>query len=270
MTVALNEDMDVTLERYAKFRQRLENEIILKMKLNVCNVVRTAMGRNLFAYFRLWKKSTQKYKETCKTKLKDQVCFAYRQNLISYFLHWRKNASKMTILAKKDKISEISKINSQKEREALENDYRHNIEMDVLKSICHRKNNKVLRKYLMRVQNQALQIWYQRLLETKKCQSMQKRIFQNMMNRLIGESFGRYKNVYLKFKQHQKNLKKSVLIRQVLENKSKRTIFDAYCGYIQNFKKAKFIMMILMGKLDIWQKRKTFRVWIENGNVKVM
>jgi len=29
-------------------------------------------------------------------------------------------------------------------------------------------------------------------------------------------------------------------------------------------------MMILMGKLDIWQKRKTFRVWIENGNVKVM
>jgi hypothetical protein len=59
----------------------------------------------------------------------------------------------MTILAKKDKISEISKINSQKEREALENEYRHNLEMDVLKSICHRKNNKVLRKYLMRVQH---------------------------------------------------------------------------------------------------------------------
>lgn len=29
-------------------------------------------------------------------------------------------------------------------------------------------------------------------------------------------------------------------------------------------------MMILIGKVDIWQKRKTFRVWIENGNVKVM
>jgi hypothetical protein len=48
MTVALNEDMDVTLERYAKFRQRLENEIVLKMKMNVCNIVRTAMGRKIF------------------------------------------------------------------------------------------------------------------------------------------------------------------------------------------------------------------------------
>jgi hypothetical protein len=151
MTAALNEDMDVTLEKYAKYRHRLENEIIIKMKLNVCNVIRTALGRRVFAYFRKWKTMTQQYREKCRSKLKDQVCFAYRQNLIGYFLHWRKNASKMTILAKKDTINQITKINSKREREALENDYHHNIEIDVLKSISHRKNNKILRKYLLRI-----------------------------------------------------------------------------------------------------------------------
>ena len=58
MTVALNEDMDVTLEKYAQFREKLENDIVLKMKMNVCNVVRTALGRKLFSYLKLWKKIT--------------------------------------------------------------------------------------------------------------------------------------------------------------------------------------------------------------------
>ena len=66
----------------------------------------------------------------------------------------------MTILAKKEKISEISKLNAISERETLENEYQHNIEIDVLRSISHRKNNKILRKYLLRVQYQALQVWY--------------------------------------------------------------------------------------------------------------
>lgn len=176
----------------------------------------------------------------------------------------------MTILAKKDQIEEITKINNLRERKALDNEYHHNIEIDVIKSICHRKNNKIMKKYLLRVQSQALQIWYQRLLETKLSQERLKKIFQSMINRLLGEGFARYKLVYLKFKQHQKNLKKSILIRQVLENKSKRTIFNAYCAYIQNFKKAKFIVTILMGKLDIWQKKKAVKTWIENGNIKVL
>ena len=63
--------MDVTLEKYAKFRCRLENEIVLKMKLSVCNVIRTALGRRIFGYFRIWKNLTQKYTQTCRTKLKD-------------------------------------------------------------------------------------------------------------------------------------------------------------------------------------------------------
>ena len=57
----------------------------------------------------------------------------------------------MTILAKKDTIGQITKVNSQREREALENDQVHNVEIGVLKSISHRKNNKILRKYLLRI-----------------------------------------------------------------------------------------------------------------------
>ena len=71
MTAALNEDMDVTLQKYAKYRHRLENEIIIKMKMNVCNVIRTALGRRVFAYFRKWKTMTQQYRDTCRSKLKD-------------------------------------------------------------------------------------------------------------------------------------------------------------------------------------------------------
>jgi hypothetical protein len=29
-------------------------------------------------------------------------------------------------------------------------------------------------------------------------------------------------------------------------------------------------MQILMGKLEIWQKKKIFKTWIENGNIKVI
>jgi hypothetical protein len=91
-----------------------------------------------------------------------------------------------------------------------------------------------------------------------------------MFKRLLTESFGKYKTVYLKSKQHEKNLKKSQVIRQVLETKTLRKIFDAYCGYIQNFKKSKTFMFIILGRLDTLEKKKTFRTWIENGNVKVM
>lgn len=29
-------------------------------------------------------------------------------------------------------------------------------------------------------------------------------------------------------------------------------------------------MFVIVGRLDIWQKKRTFRTWIENGNIKVM
>ena len=29
-------------------------------------------------------------------------------------------------------------------------------------------------------------------------------------------------------------------------------------------------MQILMGKVEIWQKKKVFKTWIENGNIMVL
>jgi hypothetical protein len=89
MTSALNEDMDVTLEKYAKFRSKLESKIVMKMKLNVCKVVRTALGRKLFSYFKRWKLQTDVYRQTFFSKFKDQVCLAYRRRIIAYFLLWK-------------------------------------------------------------------------------------------------------------------------------------------------------------------------------------
>ena len=73
-----------------------------------------------------------------------------RQRILSYFLHWRKNASKMSILIKEKNILSMNKLNSDYERNSLENEYKINIDLEVLKSIASRKNNKLLRKFLLR------------------------------------------------------------------------------------------------------------------------
>jgi len=46
-----------------------------------------------------------------------------------------------------------------------------------------------------------------------------------------------------------------------------RKYFNAFCVYVHNFKKSKTYWSILLKKMDVWMKRRTFLRWIDNAHL---
>lgn len=47
-----------------------------------------------------------------------------------------------------------------------------------------------------------------------------------------------------------------------------RKYFTAMCVFVYNFKKSKIYWSIVLNKMDSWMKKRTYRRWIENANLK--
>ena len=91
-----------------------------------------------------------------------------------------------------------------------------------------------------------------------------------MRKRLLIQAFTIYKTIYMKSKQHDRNVSSSEYFQDTLQKRLLRRTFNAYCCYLKNFQDGKKAMKRIMLKIDQWSKKRAIKTWRVNGDAKRM
>ena len=65
-----------------------------------------------------------------------------------------------------------------------------------------------------------------------------------------------------------KDNERALFYLETRKSRSMRKYFTAMCVFVYNFKKSKIYWSIVLNKMDSWMKKRTYRRWIENANLK--
>ena len=95
-------------------------------------------------------------------------------------------------------------------------------------------------------------------------------IHSGKRKRLLGDAFGRYKEFYLKCKQHDRNLISADHLTYALNIRTMRRCFDAHCAFVHKQRRAKNYVGRILIRMDLWMKRRAVVTWRSNGNVKYL
>ena len=82
-----------------------------------------------------------------------------------------------------------------------------------------------------------------------------------MRKRLLGDAFERYKEFYLKSKQHERNLVSAGHLTYSFEIRTLRRCFDAYCAFVHKQRRAKNYWGRILIRMDLWMKRRAMVTW---------
>lgn len=76
-----------------------------------------------------------------------------------------------------------------------------------------------------------------------------------------------YLKQVLQKRQDDKDNSRALFYSQTREARIMRKHFNAFCVFTNNFKKSKTYWSIVLNKMDVWMKRRTFLRWIENSHL---
>lgn len=132
------------------------------------------------------------------------------------------------------------------------------------------KYSKTMRKFLLRWQGVGLYKWRERVRHMGYIKERNDSIHSKMRQRLLGEAFERYKEFYLKSKQHDRNLVSADHLTYALDIRTLRRCFNAYCAFTHKQRRAKNYWGRILIRMDLWMKRRAMVAWRSNGNVKFL
>ena len=132
------------------------------------------------------------------------------------------------------------------------------------------KFSKSIRKYLLRWQQVGLYRWRERVRHMGYMKERNNSIHSGKRIRLLSDAFGRYKEFYLKCKQHDRNLVSADHLIYAFNVRIMRRCFDAYCAFVHKQRRAKNYVGRILIRMDLWMKRRAVVTWRANGNLKFM
>jgi len=93
-------------------------------------------------------------------------------------------------------------------------------------------------------------------------------VFSRYRLRLLKEAFEIYKEFNKRERQRSTNRTSAECLRQTLEVRTLRRVFNAHCAYVHTHKAAKRKLSKALWKIDHWQLERTMKTWKDNGNSK--
>lgn len=110
--------------------------------------------------------------------------------------------------------------------------------------------------------------WREQLEAHKRAEARTNQMFGKVRVRLLKESFGIYKNAYLKAQQHGKNERSADFMKDTLDMRTMRKVYSGWLAYLHHYSKAKKQCKRILHRMELWEKGKIFKRWRENGNEK--
>lgn len=110
--------------------------------------------------------------------------------------------------------------------------------------------------------------WREQLEAHKRAEARTNQMFGKVRVRLLKESFGLYKQAYLKALQHGKNERSADFMVDTLNTRTMRKVYSGWLAYLHHFSKAKKYCKRILQRMELWEKGKLMKRWRENANEK--
>lgn len=224
--------MNEGIRHYASQQEALVARSLKQTQRKSVKIVGDQLGKRLFSYFMKWKQSSSGIEVALRTKVSGLVIRTYHQYLRAYFELWRKSGTKKAIKKKKKMIMELTTSTSTLENESIKNENISKVQVEGVRSIQQKQQNKIMKKYMKRVYENAFNRWRDQISHKNTAYSNTDHIIKRMRKKLLRQAFGKYKTWYQAQVQFDEHVKESEELIHQYTLRRMKVVYDSWLMYV--------------------------------------